>query len=477
MTTIRQHAGLTLVVSEGSAAFFDRVSRFMAATHALVKRTDRLPGHPQEHSDGRPQVVALVSVTALAQERGWYGLQEVPVIWIGNDRHDRRTLDPLGGSRLLPLDFNETELYAMLDSVLPLNEPVQLPQLHGGQALRRAGAIPASVAHNEAPDDVRSVGSIVVARSQTMINLLDEVMAFAGSDQNVLIRGETGTGKELIAELVHQGHSRYSAGPLVAVNCGAIPDGLFESLFFGHTKGSFTGAVQAHKGYLEQANGGTLFMDEIGDLPLFQQVKLLRVLESGRITRVGSEAPVQLDFRLVSATNRNLRELVKAGSFRSDLYYRLAVIEFNVPNLDERGGADKIAIFTAILTRLLEADKSGTPVEIPRWVTAPIASMHFPGNVRQLRNLAERIGVIWQQTGRWDARLINSALEMVSDMAITPALTMRPSELEERARIVSTLDDNDWLRQVTADQLGMSRKTLWEKMRKYNVTESDDRGG
>ena len=121
------------------------------------------------------------------------------------------------------------------------------------------------------------------------------------------------------------------------MNCGAIPDGLFESLFFGHSKGSFTGAVVAHKGYFEQADGGTLFLDEIGDLPLYQQVKLLRVLEDSAVTRIGSATPVKLDFRLVAATNKHLPQLVKDGTFRADLYYRLAVIELKIPSLEERG--------------------------------------------------------------------------------------------------------------------------------------------
>ncbi len=130
---------------------------------------------------------------------------------------------------------------------------------------------------------------------------------FTCAELRGLVHGETGTGKERIAELLHRKHSRYDAGPFVAVNCGAIPDGLFESLFFGHAKGSFTGAALAHKGYFEQADGGTLFLDEIGDLPLYQQVKLMRVLEDGSVTRIGSATPLKVDFRLVATTNRHCR--------------------------------------------------------------------------------------------------------------------------------------------------------------------------
>ncbi|RYG09152.1 MAG: sigma-54 factor interaction domain-containing protein, partial [Burkholderiales bacterium] len=236
---------------------------------------------------------------------------------------------------------------------------------------------------------VETVGGVpVVADSEPMQLLLKDVRAFAGSDHNVLIEGETGVGKELVAELLHQGHPRYARGPFVPVNCGAIPDGLFESIFFGHARGAFTGAIQAHKGYLEQAHQGTLFLDEVGELPLFQQVKLLRVLETGLMTRVGAETPIQVDFRLVAATNRNLREQVKSGAFRADLFYRLAVIELEVPNLEERGAIDKIAIFCLLLARML--DPAGPPSlrHVPGWLTDAVAGMQFPGNVRQLRNLA-----------------------------------------------------------------------------------------
>src|SRR5690606_19849719 len=161
------------------------------------------------------------------------------------------------------------------------------------------------------------------------------------------------------------------------------PDGLFESLFFGHTKGSFTGAVTSHKGYFEQSTGGTLFLDEIGDLPSYQQVKLLRVLEDNAVTRLGGTSPVKLDFRLVAATNRDLREMVHSGEFRSDLYYRLAVIELQVPSLEQRGEVDKIAIFKSLLLAVL-ADADVVGPDIPYWLVETVANMEYPGNVRQL---------------------------------------------------------------------------------------------
>lgn len=207
----------------------------------------------------------------------------------------------------------------------------------------------------------------IVARSQVMRDLLQDVILYANCDANALVLGETGTGKECIARALHQGHIRRRHGPFVSVNCGAIPDGLFESEFFGSMKGAFTGAVADHPGYLEQAHGGTLFLDELGELPLHQQVKLLRVLEQRTVTRLGSRSPVEVDFRLVAATNRDLRRMAEEGSFRADLYYRVAVLGFRLPSLDERGLEDKRAIFETVLRRVAERNGHGFG-SIPEWL-------------------------------------------------------------------------------------------------------------
>jgi DNA-binding NtrC family response regulator len=329
--------------------------------------------------------------------------------------------------------------------------------------------------------------SELVYQSLLMRNLLRQVEAFADCDHPVLIEGETGVGKEHMAALIHQGHSRYGRGPFVPVNCGAVPDGLFESLFFGHTRGAFTGAIQAHKGFFERAQGGTLFLDEVGELPLFQQVRLLRVLEDGVITRVGSEAPVRTDFRLVAATNRNLIDMVRQGSFRADLYYRIAVIELHVPSLQERGVEERLAIFRSVLVRVLQQPPASAAMSLepPAWLLDRVAIMQFPGNIRQLRNLAERIGVITRQMGHWHQAMIENTLALSEAMS-GPAPDRPPGAAhpgppppvpgrrvrlgsEERQRILEALEAHDWRRQEAASQLGISRKTLWEKMRKYGI--------
>ncbi|MES2283976.1 MAG: sigma-54 dependent transcriptional regulator [Pseudomonadota bacterium] len=441
------HGLLALYVCEGAASFHDRVLAAMSGSGAKVQRVDTVPGMAQ--MDAHIPAIAVVSVSVLEHDRSWYGEHDLRIIWVARHPPLSYTLDPLGGRTLLPPDFTDVELREMVASFVP--RPRIMPRMPGGM--------------------------VIVAKSRPMIELLDEVAAFADSDHNVLIEGETGVGKELVAEILHQGHHRFSKGAFVAVNCGAIPDGLFESLFFGHTRGAFTGALQAHKGYLEQANGGTLFLDEIGELPAFQQVKLLRVLQSGHVTRVGSEKTEHFDFRLVAATNRSLREQVRNASFRPDLFYRLAVIELHVPNLEQRGSVDKIAIFETLLMRTLEVTDPHR--HVPQWLTDQVGTMRFPGNVRQLQNLAERVGVIVRQTGDWDMRLIMRAMEQVQQSESTGAADgTRPHiNAEERDRILAELERNGWQRQKIAEHLGISRKSLWEKMRRYGIRGDDDHSG
>lgn len=297
----------------------------------------------------------------------------------------------------------------------------------------------------------------------------------------MLLHGETGVGKERIAQLLHEKHSRYSQGDFVPVNCGAIPDGLFESLFFGHAKGSFTGAVVAHKGYFEQAAGGTLFLDEVGDLPLYQQVKLLRVLEDRAVMRVGAVNPIKVDFRVVAASNKSLPQLVKEGRFRADLYYRLAVIELSIPSLEERGAVDKIALFKSFVATVVGEERLAGLPDLPYWLADAVADTYFPGNVRELRNLAERVGVTVRQMGGWDAARVQrivanarSVAQPVQSESTAEVFVDRSKwDMGERSRVIAALDANGWRRQDTAQQLGISRKVLWEKMRKYQIFDEE----
>ncbi|CAN5323854.1 sigma-54 dependent transcriptional regulator [soil metagenome] len=453
---------LDLYVWEGKADILERIQRCMSSFDVDVIRADGVP--PEQDRTSARASLAVISVSVIesgASPVTTEQLQGMPVIWVAASSRERdsRTYPP-EYLHVLPFDFTGAELRTMVAKLV--------------RQLRARAAQPEK-------------GDTLIAHSPAMKGLLAEVAAFADCDHNVLVRGETGVGKERIAALLHRGHQTYGKGVFVPVNCGAIPDGLFESLFFGHAKGSFTGAMNAHRGYFEQASGGTLFLDEIGDLPRYQQVKLLRVLEDNSVTRLGSTTPIRLDFRLVAATNRNLREMVASGEFRADLFYRLAVIELNIPNLEERGVDDKIAIFKAILTDVMKGQEDAI-AEMPYWLTDAISEMYFPGNVRQLRNLAERVAVIVGQLGAWDQPLIQRAMALmrgttpaVTGMAATDARSgiavdggeRKNWNSSERNKIIAALEANSWKRQDTAQHLGISRKVLWEKMRKYQIFDNE----
>lgn len=433
---------LVVYVWEGKADIYERISAWLAPLDVDVVRADGM-----EIDETRLQQapsVAIISVTAIDRPDftvpGQRLRQGLPVIWVAAaTREGDPGVYPADYENILALDFSGAELRTLL--------------------ARLAGALRDATAADARPEPM-------IATSTRMRELLAEARAFADCDASVLVHGETGVGKERIAQLLHEGHRRYSKGPFVAVNCGAIPDGLFESHFFGHAKGAFTGAQFTHRGYFEQADGGTLFLDEIGDLPLYQQVKLLRVLETRTVTRLGSTTDTPVDFRVVAATHRNLRDHVEQGLFRADLYYRLAVVELKVPNLEERGADEKIAIFQHLLSQHLPADVE----PLPSWLAGRVATTRFAGNVREMRNIAERIGIIRRQLGQWD----QARLERVfAELPPVPALARSPRDAAERERVLAALDANGWRRQDTAQQLGISRKVLWEKMRKYQIADAE----
>ncbi len=453
---------LVIYVWEGQADIAERVERCMVNLDVDVVRADGLNLSPVVAQGGN--AIAVVSVSVLEGARftrqgieGNFG--GMPVLWVSaKPRGEGPGTYATEYSHVLPFDFTGAELRAMLVRIVRRLQSTKHKQPRG--------------------DDI-------IAEAECMLALLRDVDTFADCEHSVLIFGETGTGKERVAERLHERNTHYGQGPFVVVNCGAIPDGLFESLFFGHAKGSFTGAVTAHKGFFEQANGGTLFLDEIADLPLYQQVKLLRVLEERTVTRLGATSPVALDFRLVAATNKSLRELVHAGRFRADLFFRLAVIELQMPSLEERGEADKLAIFNSILRKVVGEEMMERLGGPPMFILDAIAQMYFPGNVRELRNLAERIGVAARQTQDWHAggatdRLLQQAQSLsaatfpLETAAAGPLLAERGNwDQEERNRIIEALHANSWKRQNTAQQMGISRKVLWEKMRKYQISDGE----
>jgi len=246
----------------------------------------------------------------------------------------------------------------------------------------------------------------IVTRSAKMEDLLRQARLVADSDASVLIFGESGTGKELLARAIHQA-GRRADGPFVAVNCGAIPGELLESELFGHARGAFTGAVQAHKGLFQTADAGTLFLDEIGDMPLPLQVKLLRVLQEGEVRPVGSTQSIPIDVRVISATHRDLDAARAAGHFREDLFYRLNVVSLRLPPLAERR-EDIPVLATHFLRSLAERYRKPLPTLAPDAMALLIAAP-WPGNVRQLLNLLEQ-AVALTTTAVIPASVVQNAL-------------------------------------------------------------------
>ncbi len=342
-------------------------------------------------------------------------------------------------------------------------------------ALGRALEAGALRRRNRQLDAEHAIGRRVVCESALMRHLLDTTARVATKEITVLVRGETGTGKELIGSLLHA-QSRRAEGPLVRFNCGAIPAELAEAELFGHTRGAFTGATQARAGFFAEANGGTLVLDEVGELPLPVQAKLLRALQEGEIQPVGSGRVEKVDVRIVACTNRDLATEVKAGRFREDLYYRLAVVELVVPPLrdrredipalahefavryGERFGAEEVRLAPVLVQRLVAAD--------------------WPGNVRQLENVVARM-VAMSGGGEIGP-------EALAESAVTPAaeppgddppagqtdgsLTLREQiDALERSVIARTMTAVRGNQSEAARRLGISRNTLTERLRRYGI--------
>lgn len=303
-----------------------------------------------------------------------------------------------------------------------------------------------------------------VGKSHHLQRILDDIKRLQPfAKTSVLITGESGTGKELVARAIHH-HSQRSEGPFVAVNCVAIPAELAESLFFGHTKGAFTGATADRKGWFELADGGTLFLDEIGDMPADLQAKLLRVLEDGYITPVGSIQPRQVDVRVVSATNADLDEKIAAGEFRQDLYYRLARFSVETPPLRERP-EDLPALAQHFLT-LFATEMGLTPPALTPAAQALLRGHAFPGNVRELKNVMERALILsgGKDIGGEHLQLI-AAKNPVSKHASAIKPTDLPLNLQEaeHATIQRALEETGGNVAEAARLLGVNRSRIYRR--------------
>ena len=333
----------------------------------------------------------------------------------------------------------------------------------------------------------------LVGKSPAMAGIRKLIHQVSTTDANVLILGESGTGKEVVAQNLHK-QSKRADGPFVPINCGAIPAELLESELFGHEKGAFTGAITARQGRFELASGGTIFLDEIGDMPMPMQVKLLRVLQERHFERVGSTQSIEADVRVIAATHRDLEEAVAEGKFREDLYYRLNVFPIDMPPLKDRP-EDISLLINSFNQRLTDAGMNS--VRFSPNALVSLSRHDWPGNVRELANLTERMSILFPD-GIVDLPDLPNKYKYDEGLsqAATPALVeqnqqqsgkkvLRPIPDDgfdlknylvevEKMYINQALEDCDWVVARAAKRLGMRRTTLVEKMRKYEIHKHEE---
>jgi DNA-binding NtrC family response regulator len=333
------------------------------------------------------------------------------------------------------------------------------------------------LAHAREALSARREAQSIIGRSPGMIRLLDRIETIAASDSSVLITGESGTGKELVAKSLHALSTRKDK-PFIAVNCAAFPETLLEAELFGHEKGAFTGAIKRREGRFKAADGGTLFLDEIAEIPPTAQAKLLRVLQEGMIEPLGTDTPTKVDVRVISATHQNLKDRIAQRLFREDLYYRLKVLDLQIPPLRER--RSDLPLLVEHFLRVSSKDGSLPSISPRAW--SALSEYPFPGNVRELQHAIERAMVL--------ARGKEIDLEhLPEDIAGSRATTAAPSELPgkeslrplsvamkefEREYLLRALSLADHKRARAADLLGISRKNLWEKLRAHGISHEEE---
>jgi two-component system response regulator HydG len=311
----------------------------------------------------------------------------------------------------------------------------------------------------------------IIGQSKQMREVLQTIQLVAHSDSTVLVTGETGTGKELVAKAIHN-LSRRKSGPFIAVNCAALPEHLLESEFFGHAKGSFTGASATRKGLMEEADDGTFFMDEVGSMPLGLQAKLLRALQEKAIRRVGENRTIRLNVRLVAATNDDLVEKVKDHSFRQDLFYRLSVVPIKLPPLRARPD-DIMPLADHFLAEFAARDHKNIK-DFDIAAARALQSYSFPGNVRELENIIERAVTLCGSKSI-------SLKELPAELGGAPAAPIfaaesdgvKELEMQERRLVENAVKRNAGNLDRAANELGIGRTTLWRKMKRYGIEKND----
>ncbi|GAB5047156.1 sigma-54-dependent transcriptional regulator [Thermodesulfovibrio sp. TK110] len=309
----------------------------------------------------------------------------------------------------------------------------------------------------------------IVCNSPAMKEILDKIEAVAKTDVPVLIQGESGTGKELIANAI-QRRSLRKDKPYIKINCAAIPESLFESELFGHEKGAFTGATERKPGKFELANGGTIFFDEIGDMPMSLQAKLLRVIEDGTVYPLGGKEPITINVRCIYATSKNLKELIKNERFREDLFYRINVIPVVIPPLRER--KEDISALIEHFLKIFSEKYGKKNITISPSAYEALLSYDYPGNVRELKHAIER-AVLLSKDGVIDIKHLPEEFSPIASFqkqCLISSFSLKEClENFERNLIIKALEECGWKKSEAAKKLGISRKALWEKIKFYRI--------
>ena len=312
----------------------------------------------------------------------------------------------------------------------------------------------------------RESESALLGESAPMRRLREEIARVAATDARVLITGENGTGKELVARQIHRSSERGSAR-LVEVNCAAIPEDLIESELFGHVRGSFTGASEDRRGKFEEADGATLFLDEVADMSAKTQAKVLRALQEGRFTRVGGTRPIESDARVLSATNKNLPEEIRRGAFREDLYFRLAVVPIDVPALRER--TDDIPLLAEHFLREASARFGRKPKSLSGAAVDALQAYRWPGNVRELKNLIERLMILSPTDEVRREDLPAEIRDAIGEGIALDAPLREARDDFERRYILAALKKNRGNVSRTAEALDLERSNLYRKLKAYGI--------
>ena len=339
-----------------------------------------------------------------------------------------------------------------------ITKPIAIEQLR--ELCRKTAERRGRSQETHATEERPGARATIVGRSPRMLAVFKDIGRVASSNVNVLITGASGTGKELVARSIHA-HSRRKDGPFIAVNCGSFTETILESELFGHEKGAFTGADRAHKGLVESSNGGTLFLDEVTETALSFQVKLLRVIQEQQVRRVGSNSSLQIDVRVLAASNRDVPDLIRRGVFREDLYYRLSVVQISLPALEERR-EDIPLLIDSFLRQFNAANQRN--VSIDRAAVEHLQRRSWPGNVRELENTIYRLA-IFAGSGRIGVSDVEAEEQHVARSLPETAAPVQPDRLIEleRQHIISMLKTTRGNKSEAARRLGIERKTLYKK--------------